>query len=366
MLEKSLQVSLFGNFSYEKWRSPSMERYFWHLEKGLIQKGVDVKAVQPTLPIQYKFLPSKYQFRFARFHYYPSFAKQKQSSINHITDQSYAQVAKYLDLNRTIITCHDLIPLFYEKGASSLRNFRESVSYLSKVRLVLADSEETKKDLEGLLKIDSSKIRVVYLGVGENFQPSTEENVKIFKEKYSLPHKPLLLHLGNNLAYKNMEKILLSLRILNQKGIDFCFLKVGSDFTLEQKELIREYKLGDSIKFLGVVSENLMSDLYSSTDLLVYPSLKEGFGFPVLEMLACGGVVLISKGTSLEEIASLAGVYVDPNKPEDIARGIEEVLNMKEKEKDKLRRLGLERAKQFTWEKTINQVYNYYLEILHA
>lgn len=366
MPKDSLQVSLFGNMNYEKWRSPSMERYLSELEKGLIQKGVTVETIQPTLPLLYKFLPSQYQFRLVRFNYYPSLAKHKQRAINHVTDHSYAQVAKYLDPNRTIITCHDLIPLFYEKDTSSLKNFRESVSYMNKVRLILADSEDSRKDLVSQLKIDPSKIKVVYLGVEERFHPSTTEKVKRFKEKYSLPQKPLLLHLGNNLAYKNIERILLSLRILNQKGIDFYFLKVGSDFTSEQKELIREYKIGDSVRFLGVVPEDQLPDLYSSIDLLVYPSLKEGFGFPVLETLACGKRVLISKGTSLEEIASQAGVYVDQNKPEDIARGMEKVLSMSMKEKDKLRRLGLERTKLFSWEKTVDQVYKYYLEILNA
>lgn len=366
MPKDSFQVSLFGNLDYEKWHSPSMDRYFSELENGLVQKGVKLKPVKPTLPLLYKFLPDRYQFRLARFNYYPSLAKHKQSSINHITDHSYAQVAKYLDPNKTIITCHDLIPFFYEKDTSSLKNFRESVSYLNKVRLILADSQDSKKDLVSQLKIDSSKIRVVYLGVEESFQPSTGANVKIFRERHSLPQKPLLLHIGNNLAYKNMEKILLSLRILKERGIDFCFLKVGSDFTLEHKELIREYKLADSIIFLGVVPENVLPDLYSSIDLLVYPSLKEGFGFPVLETVACGKRVLISKGTSLEEIASQAGVYVDPNEPEDIAHGIEKVLNLNQKDKDKLRTLGLERAKLFSWEKTVNQVYESYLEILNA
>ncbi len=99
--------------------------------------------------------------------------------------------------------------------------------------------------------------------------------------------------------------------------------------------------------WLGRVSDSDLAALYRGARCLVYPSLYEGFGIPVLEAMACGTPVVTSRGGATEEVAGGAAVLVDPNDPAAVAAGIEEAASRR----DELRALGLERAAQFTWER---------------
>jgi alpha-1,3-rhamnosyl/mannosyltransferase len=98
---------------------------------------------------------------------------------------------------------------------------------------------------------------------------------------------------------------------------------------------------------LGRVSDDELAALYRGARCLVYPSLYEGFGIPVLEAMACGTPVVTSAGGATEEVAGGAAVLVDPRDPASIAAGIEEAAARR----DELRARGLERAEQFTWER---------------
>ena len=110
--------------------------------------------------------------------------------------------------------------------------------------------------------------------------------------------------------------------------------------------------------WLGRVSDERLAELYRGARCLVYPSLYEGFGIPVLEAMACGTPVVTSAGGATEEVAGDAAVLVDPLDPASIAAGIEEAVSRRAE----LAALGLERAKRFTWERVAAETRQVYEE----
>ena len=353
-------VSLFGNLRTLDWASPSMDRYSQELFNGLTRKGIESTLFEPAPPFYASLLPSKVKFSYLRYDFYPKFARSKATDINHITDHSYAQLAKFLPPKKTVVTCHDLIPLHYEKDDFALSKFKESVKYLSQVGLVIADSQATKKDLVESLDIDPNKIKVIYLGVGDVFKKLGEDVTSKFVTKYNLPQKPKILHVGNNLAYKNLGGLLKALKILEDKGIDFVFVKVGPDIKREKIQLG-----ADKYVHIDSIEEELLPALYNSVDVLASPSLVEGFGFPTLEAMACGTSVVVSKGTSLEEIAGFCGIYVEPASPDSIAEGLLKALSLSKSDRLDYGDAAIKRASGFSWEKTLLGVIEAYQELAH-
>jgi glycosyltransferase involved in cell wall biosynthesis len=348
-----------------------MERYGHELKKNLEKiedEELKVVGFQPEIPKALTVLPALWRYRISRYYYYPYFAQRHEGNVNHIIDHSFAQVARFLNKGKTVVTCHDLIPLKYlpdgtrvEKDSVSLELFQKSVGYLKEVRLVLADSEATKIDLISLLQVPEERIRVVPLGRNEAFKPHTETSE--IKSKLNLPSKKLLLHVGHNLPYKNIPSILRAMKILKDKDVSFHFVKVGPEFSVEQAALISELNLSDVITQVGHLSEKELISLYNSVDLLVYPSLFEGFGLPVLEAMSTSLPVLVSTDTSLEEITAKIIPGVDPKVPEVIAQGIIEILNLKSQELGLLKEKLFVQANKFSWEKTAQLTYQAYRDI---
>jgi glycosyltransferase involved in cell wall biosynthesis len=115
---------------------------------------------------------------------------------------------------------------------------------------------------------------------------------------------------------------------------------------------------GVGVRWLGRVGDDDLARLYRGAAVVAYPSLYEGFGFPVLEAMACGAPVVTSRGGATEEVAGGAAVLVDPLDPAAIAAGIEEALSRREE----LRVSGLARASAFSWAETARRTVEVYRE----
>ncbi len=356
----------------DRWSTKSMEIYgqelLISLEKNF--KDLDINLFKFAIPPIFNLLPAKILFKFSRFKYYPAKLRGIKADVCHIVDHSFSNFIYSLDKERTVITCHDLIPLKEIGGKNTiqdkfaLNNFLEIVKGLKEAAFVIADSQATKRDLVELLQIEPNKIEVVYLGKDETYKKiKNKKSLSLFKEKNKLSDKPLILHVGNNLAYKNIEGILKALQILKQKKFSFEFVKVGERFTKDQAEMISNYNLSEEINYLGQLNHKDLVYLYNAASVLIYPSYFEGFGLPVLESLACGLPTVISKNTSLEEIAGEAGVYVNPYNPESIAKGLDWVISLGDKEREKLSKKCLLVSKNFSWDRTARATYSVYKKV---
>ena len=249
-----------------------------------------------------------------------------------------------------IVTVHDLIPLKYPEVSPKWRYYYLYLLplILRKSQKIIAISEYTKKDLVETYKLKSDLIEVVYNGFDSNiFYP--QQNHEILR-KYNLDK--YLLYVGDMRFYKNLERCLTAFDVLNLKDYKFVITGKKDDFFYPQiKDKVNQLSNRNQIVFLDYVPLKDLPSLYSMAQCLVFASLYEGFGLPVLEAMACGCPVITSNTTSLPEVGGDSVLYVDPLKINEIAEAMQQVITNKNL-RQKLRDCGKERAKLFSWEKT--------------
>lgn len=235
---------------------------------------------------------------------------------------------------KKVTTYHDVIPLKFPQWSHPkiVSVHKRRLELVEKeIDLVIAVSEATKKDLLEISKIPKEKIVVVYEGVSKIFKKQSSEGIDKFKAKYRLP-KEFLLAISGVGDRRNLKRI---------------------------KEATKDYNLvilGEDIQGINYTELPL---LYSSTKCLVYPSLYEGFGLPILEAFACGTPVITSNISSMPEVAGDSALYVDPEDVLDIKRGVKLIMEDNDLRKDLINK-GLENAKKFSWEKCAKETADLY------
>ncbi len=261
---------------------------------------------------------------------------------------------------RSLVTVHDLIhglfPEIYLRRKIQQWVYFTRISAIKKASKIIANSENTKKDVIRLLDVPENKIRVVYLGVGEDFRPAESSPlVKSVMQKYGI-NKKYILHVGGVSATKNVNRLLLAFkRLLTVHKKDLALVVVGNfSFTPDYQKAfgakLEELDLQKRVILPGHVPEKDLILLYNGASLFVYPSLYEGFGLPPLEAMACGCPVVVSNAASIPEVVGNIGLYVNPHKVNEIVSAMEKVLTNKSL-REKMVGRGLERAKLFSWEK---------------
>jgi len=243
-----------------------------------------------------------------------------------------------------VMTIHDISPVFLPHFHNMRRIvfFRDVLPfYLKRVDAVLASSESTKADLIKYYSIPEEKIQVVHLALP----------LKISSEKKK---EPFILYVGTLEPRKNVEGLVRAYAILKSQGFRQKLVIAGRKGWKYENifRLIEQHNLQNDVIYRGYVSEEEKEELYKKAELFVWPSFYEGFGLPVLEAMARGTPVVTSRSSSLPEVVGDAGVLVNPNSPEDIARGIQEALSSPANYKRMVRE-GLKRAKKFTVKKMI-------------
>lgn len=308
-----------------------------------------------------------------RFWSFPRQLRGARSDVFHIVDQANAHLVRTLDPERTVVTCHDLMLLKLDAGEIPWNGhkpriagtaFRWSVSHLQRARVVLCVSESTMRDVIRFIGCPSDRLRVVYNGVHRAFQEIHDQGLLSEGRKcYGFDWPITVLHVGSSSFYKNLEGIIESLAALPASWHgDVHLIKVGQNFTPAQWDLIHRLGLGDFVHYLGELDVNDLVLLYNLSDVLLFPSLYEGFGWPPLEAMACGTPVVCSDRGSLKEVVGDAALIVDPDDPKAIAEGVERVLTDAELRQTLVAR-GIERAKGFKWATTAEKVMKIYHEI---
>lgn len=281
-----------------------------------------------------------------------------------------AHVLPLVHPRRCVVTIHDL-GYHHEPDAHPPRQrayLDWSTRYnASQATVIIADSEATRRDLVTILHTPEDRIRVVYLGVDERFQPQRDAaRLAAVKQTYGISG-PYILYVGTLQPRKNLVRLIeafgrvvravdggyegmnpyapargqapLSLALAGQKGWGYEAIARAA----------QEMELTSRIVFPGYVSDDDLPALYAGAELFVMPSLYEGFGLPVLEAMACGTPVVASNVSSLPEIAGDAAALVDPTDAAGIARAMIRVL-MDRDMADAMSRRGIERAGAFTWQ----------------
>lgn len=331
------------------------------LERELPGTGCEVRALAPPKLLLRLPHPARlakwlgYLDKFVLF--IPGLAKHARwADVVHVADHSNAMYVRWVRARPTVVTCHDVIAVQAALGmipgwqvGRTGRLFQRLISRgLGEADLVACVSETTRRDLLALRLADESRVTTVLNGLNDDFSPVAPKAVPALLARFPVAAGDrFLLHVGMDLPRKNRSAVVRAFAELQARAaaagrepVVRELLFVGPELDAESDALLRERGVRDRVHAVQDVSHQELRALYSTATALLFPSLQEGFGWPVIEAQACGCPVFTSDLAPMNEIGSAAAAYVDPHDPKAIARAIEEAAPRL----GEMRRLGLVNA----------------------
>ncbi len=267
---------------------------------------------------------------------------------------------------KIVIAVHDVIPerfpdqTFPNRWAGWLWKIKV---YLARRQadLIVTVSESSRRGIAEEFCILDWRIPIIPEAADPRFRPIEDlENIHPTLARWGLAQSRILLYVGGISPHKNLHMLVGALAALRQnKGLHDCKLVLAGDyqgdvFYSSYEDLQRQIRylgLDDSVVFTGHVTDIELVHLYNGAVALVIPSLCEGFGLPALEAMACGTPVVASANGALPELVGDAGLLWDPHQPAELRQALERLLNDPNL-RTTLRDRGLQRARDFSWEKS--------------
>ncbi len=274
---------------------------------------------------------------------------------------------------KTVVTVHDLA--FYKVPEAFPKNYNTKMKALlnlaaDKADKIITVSESTKKDLEELLESSAEKIQVIYSGFDKRFFEAPEISREKVFEKFGIPDG-YILFLGTLEPIKNITRLFEAFKTFKEtlaknqnasKFPDYKLVMAGKSGWLakEYKQMAEDLGIGNNVIFTGYVAPEELVPLFKNAEFFVMPSLYEGFGTTVLEAFATETPAILSRVSSIPELADMAAELVNPNYTKNISDAM--VRFAKDQElKDLYRKRGKERAEKFDWEKCAEKTLEVYL-----
>jgi mannosyltransferase len=244
----------------------------------------------------------------------------------------------------TVLTIHDFIPERFYTGLKLKLHTIQKKNALKKASKIIVVSESTKNDLIKFHPwIDESKIVRIYNGVSDKF---------IFNNnKYNHTDIKRLLYVGSRVAYKNFISLVKIISKLN----NFKLIIVGPALSISEISFLNQY-LGEKWESHVNVSLKSLNNIYSSSFALIYPSLYEGFGIPILESMRSGCPVIALRNSSIPEVSGSNAVLLE----ELTLISLQQALNEIEGNREKYINQGYSNSINFSWEKCFNETMNVY------
>lgn len=370
----------------------SMPRFANMINKGMKDRGhsVDIWSPKPVLVNL-----SKYNFFKKWFGYidqYILFPREVRAKLNEVTndtlfvfcDQALGPWVPLVKKRYHVIHCHDFLAQKSALGliAENKTGFTGKIyqrliqNGYSKGKNFISVSNKTKEDLSNFLESSPLSSHVVYNGLNRSFSPMNKEKVrKDLSLNFSLNlNQGYILHVGGNQWYKNREGIIEiyeSWRFNFQSSLPLILIGEKPDEKLSKKRELSLFK--DDIIFLVGVKDNLVDKFYAGASVFLFPSLAEGFGWPIAESMASGSLVITTDESPMNEVASDAGFYIDlkPHTKEKVkawaeksAKVLENTLQLSESQKKIAINKGIENAKRFDQDIAIDTIEKLYKQII--
>jgi glycosyltransferase involved in cell wall biosynthesis len=298
----------------------------------------------------------------------PMAARKYKCDLLHCTSNT-APVVSTVPL---MITLHDIIYLeklmlfgkagsWYQKLGNVYRRWVVP-PVVRKSRMVITVSDFERDRISRFFRMEPDRLKTVYNGVSQHFKPiSDPAELTRIKDKYKLPDR-FFFFLGNTDPKKNTRGVIQSFAWFRTSS--------GEDYKLVMPDypedaltaLVRDLgcpEIREHIHLTGYIVNTDLPGIINLSKLFLYPSLRESFGIPILEGMACGIPVITSNTSSMPEIAGDAALLIDPHQPQQITDAIRQLLASKEMYED-LSRKGLKRSSLFSWENMARQVLNLY------
>ncbi|WP_077000123.1 glycosyltransferase family 1 protein [Variovorax sp. KK3] len=374
-----MKVLLIGNYVPDG--QTSMLAFKRILERELPHVGCELRVLTPPRRVLHVPTSSRlwkwlgYVDKFILF--LPTLARQlRWADVVHVADHSNGMYIPWVKNKPNVITCHDVIAVQAAKGMVDGWNVgwtgrlfqRLIVKGLAAADLVACVSDLTKRELLGLGLADKSRVTVVLNGLNDDFRPVPAEEAQALISRFGISTQDkYLMHVGWDLARKNRRKVLETFIALQARAaasgkpapVD-QLLFVGPELVPEMAELAREHGVADRVKTVMGVTHAELRALYASATALLFPSLQEGFGWPVIEAQACGCPVITSDVAPMNEIGGEGAVYADPNDAEAMAAAIEDAAPRFEQ----MRAQGIENASHYTAQRMASNYVATYRRVL--
>jgi glycosyltransferase involved in cell wall biosynthesis len=315
---------------------------------GSLRRKGDVLSMYPSARV-FPIPPTLADLLWNRLHTFPIEKLVGQIDVFHTSDWAEPPSSAF-----KVTTVHDLAPFLYPNlfPRDIIRNIvdvhRHKLSWVrEETKRIIVPTLATKKDLISL-DFNEEIIRVIPESIPANFKKIEKEKITKVLRKHKI-FGDYVLSVGVD-PRKNTESIIKAFEH-SSAGRDLKMVLVGSPKYMKIKD-------ARNIRILGKVETDDLIALYSGASALIYPSLYEGFGLPILEAMACGCPVVTSNISSMAEVAGDAAILVDPYKIDSIVDGIDKVLRGPKSYIEK----GLKRVQDFSWEKTARATLEVYRE----
>jgi glycosyltransferase involved in cell wall biosynthesis len=277
-------------------------------------------------------------------------------------------IAPLVNPTRSLVIHMKTMHAFSEPDSLSMgaRIYRR-LNYQRSVRLadaVIVNSNSLRSEVDQYLEVDPQKVRLIYEAVDHDiFKPGDREAARAHMAAFGIS-RPFVLFVSSLWRYKNCDALLRAWRLARHELEGRQLVIVGAErdqrYAAELHELVVDLGITDDVVFVGAVPNEETAHFYRAADLLVYPSLNETFGLPILEAMACACPVVTSNMSSMPEIAGGAAHLADPHDPGSLARSILDAIGTGA---DGLRTQGLRRAQQFSWGAIAEATLDVYREV---
>lgn len=280
--------------------------------------------------------------------------------------------------NRTkiIVTIHDVIAdhhpelIFPNAKAKFFWKLKQNIA-IRQADLIATVSDYSKKQIVEYFKLPKSRLRIISEGARPVFkvlEQSRETSETLVRHGLTAGEK-FLLYVGGISPHKNLAILIDAFQKISTDRPDVKLVLVG-DYKDDPffsaypslKKQVAELKLENKVIFTGFIPDEDLAHLYNTAQLLVFPSLEEGFGLPAIEAMSCGTPVAASNCSSLPEVLGEAGRFFDPRSTENMAQVLERLLN-DENERNLMRAKGLARAEHFMWKKAAEDTLSIFNEL---
>lgn len=360
-----MKVLLIGN--YESLRQQSMQRFAEMLREGLTAAGHDVRLVRPLVWLgrlrRGETGLAKWIGYLDRFLLYPPLLRRQTrwADVVHICDQANAVYVQHLRGKPHLVTCHDMLAIRAALGEVpespvgwTGRVYQRWILHgLRRAQAVACVSGQSAQELQRVAGLPEARVMVVHNALNYAYRPMAAAEAEAHLHALELdPAQPFFVHVGGNQWYKNRSGVLrLFAELIKQSAYArHRLVMAGKPWTGTMRALTADLKLGDRVDERVEVSNEQLRALYSRAEALLFPSLAEGFGWPIAEAQACGCVVVTTGRPPMTDVGGEAAIYIDPADPADAASRIAAALT----ERERWRTAALENAARFSSEVMID------------
>ncbi|AFY59953.1 glycosyltransferase family 1 protein [Synechococcus sp. PCC 6312] len=356
----------------------SMLRFARLLYKNYQDIGHDVKLIHPPIILGRFGKPhqglGKWLGYIDKFFLFSLKLFYIKADIIHLCDHGNAMLIPYIKHKKHLVTCHDLLAIRSALGLvpenptlRSGRIFQDLiVNALSQVKFAVCVSEATRQALISIVKLNYFQTQVIYSGQNFDYHKIEKENIQYRLSELSyLTLFPFILHIGDEKWYKNRPGLLriYSLYLKQNPASQVKLVLAGKPLSNSLKQYIHELELKEKVIECIKPTNEQLEALYSAAQALLFPSLDEGFGWPVIEAQACGCPVVCSNNGSLAEVAACGTLTAPAENENELARLLEKAIH-NQQTREQMIREGYENTKKFTTKRMINEYLELYQKII--